>query len=154
MTIAFLDDEFDQSEVFEITQDDIEGCTDIIQLSDWHKLIVEVKDDIHADLSARVATDRATDVWTYRVSRKLMFLGKGESRIRRRLKVLGHDPIWESEQVNSLKRSLALAKAEASFGREYIAAAEGLLSPDYHQEIYRRAMAKLEAISAAKKEAA
>lgn len=154
MSVSFFDDEIDNREVFEITQDDIEQCHDVHQLVEWHSAILEVKDDIQADISARVATGKETDLWLFRVSRKLGFLGRGESRIRRRLKALGHDPIWEVEQVNALRRQLALAKAEATYGREYVRAAQDLLSADYQEEIHRRAIAVMEAAASSKREAA
>ena len=154
LNVNFIDDEIDDAEVTKLTAEEIAQCDDIRELRKWYNTIVAIKGNIKADIAARLAIGDADDLWLWRVSGKLGFLGRAETRLTRRLKALGHDPVWHDTVAPGFHRALAVAKAEASYGREYVLAAQSLLSADYLDEIPRRAIAAMEAASAKKSGAA
>lgn len=110
----------DVSEGVTFDSDDVLACDDVGQLREWLHECEAAQGDIRTQLDAHRIAGKEDDAWVYRASRALGFFGSGQTRIKRRMRELGHDPNPEGTLINDLNRKLVTMKAEAAFARNFV----------------------------------
>lgn len=129
--MGFVHDEEFEGPDFNIG--DIRQSTDTAELLEWLEQCEDVKGDIKAQIEAATLAGVYDTGWMERARNAYGFAGMGATRLKRRLKALGHEdaPPGELERlsifVGRQASDLGKARASASFGRHLLASLKAAL---------------------------
>lgn len=132
-------------EAEDIDDTDIAECSDIALLQEWWDGFEIVMEDISAQLTGHRLAGIDDRAWVYRACQKLAYLGRGQTRVRKRLRDLGVDPNPLGQLVERLNKKLQTQKAELTYLRAFADVAHGALSPAEMKAYREAALAKVEA---------
>ena len=126
-SIVYSEDVFDE---FDVSDEDISGCSSQETLLKWREELAITMADIIGQVEVSAMGGHAPEHWVYRASKATGYFRRAYARVENRLKALGwHDPYYRGE-VPDLTRKLAEAKADdmtamlkASGGRFVLASA-------------------------------
>lgn len=104
----------------DLTEADVRACDDVAELEQWSEDLDALMADIRGQLEGYCASGIENLQWVYSACRKMGFLGRGQTRIKRRLKQLGVDQNPLGDKIHDLNVKLATVKAEAAVAREFM----------------------------------
>lgn len=155
-SIVYSEDVFDE---FDVSDEDISGCSSQETLLKWREELAITMADIIGQVEVSAMGGHAPEHWVYRASKATGYFRRAYARVENRLKALGwHDPYYRGE-VPDLTRKLAEAKARGSVAIEFLRLCQegGIKDRNLFNRLEAEAVACVDARlakKAAKKEAA
>jgi len=135
----------DDATAFEITSEEVEACSDIPQLVEWHDGLEEMSEDLRAQLQAAAIFNRHDDSWVFRCTQKLGWTGRGRTRVRKRLRALGYEVNPQGKELQNLRTEHAQLKAESAVAVKFLRIAALQMVPAEYKAITQAALAEVEA---------
>lgn len=139
---AFVEEEY--GEEGDVYESDITDCGDVDQLLEWHDGMESVVNDILGQIHAFSQSGMSNDHWVYRACQRIGYLRRGQTRIKRRLRQIGHNLNPHGDAIHSLNTKLSTMKAESAFARAFVALAQTQMLEREYRALSDAALAKIE----------